>query len=285
METREDNEDIKIKENQNNVVYNQEIISKHIEVKTEKFEGPFDLLYHLIKKNQIDIYDIPINLLTEQYLESIKDEEKIDMDNMSEFLLMAATLIEIKSKLLIPKNKSDEDEVDAREELANKILEYQYFKTISEVMAEQFKNPIITKSKDLDFIKQLDLDEVIIPETEELLEGVTLEKLYNVFRDVVLRQENKVDKVRSNYGKIKREQYTIEGKKDYIRTLLKSEKEIIFFDIFSENSTKSEKIATFLAILELIKIREVSVLQKDNFGDIIIVNNHSNDKGENEDKL
>ncbi len=187
---------------------------KHINVKLEKFEGPFDLLFHLIRKNEINIYDIPISLLTEQYLESIKDEEIIDMDNMSEFLLMAATLLEIKSRTLLPKKQSDDEEtIDPREELANKLLEYQYFKTISEIMAEQYKNPIITKEMDFEAFKNLNLDIVELPEAEELLEGVTLERLYDLFKDVVLRQDNKVDKVRSSYGKIQRENFTIECKK------------------------------------------------------------------------
>lgn len=255
--------------------------SKHITVKLEKFEGPFDLLYHLIRKNQIDIYDIPIHILTEQYLESIKDEEIIDMDNMSEFLLMAATLLEIKSRSLLPKRQYDEeDTIDAREELANKILEYQFFKTVSEVMAEQYKNPIITKGKDLEFFESLHLDVVEIPETTELLDGVTLEKLYDVFKDVVLRQENKVDKVRSGYGKLKRENFTVDAKKTYIVELLKTNKEILFTQIFSEDSTKNEKITTFLAVLELIKIRQVLVEQKNNFAEIVIKAN-----GDIEDEL
>ncbi len=245
--------------------------SKHIQVKLEKFEGPFDLLFHLIRKNKIDIYDIPINLLTEQYLESIKDGEIIDIDNMSEFVLMATTLLEIKSRLLIPKKKvEDEEEVDPREELANKILEYQFFKAISEAMSEQFKNPIITKDKDMEFFNNVDFETFVIPETSELLEGVTLEKLYDMFKEVVLRQENKVDKVRATYGKIQKESFTIESKKDYIRDILRLGKRVVFFDIFSEDSSKTEKITTFLAILELIKLKEVYVEQENNFADIII---------------
>ncbi len=250
--------------------------SKHIQVKLEKFEGPFDLLFHLIRKNEIDIYDIPINLLTEQYLESIKDGEVIDMDNMSEFVLMATTLLEIKSRLLIPKMKvDDEEEIDPREELANKILEYQFFKAISEAMSEQFKNPIITKDKDMEFFNNVDFDTFEMPEAGELLEGVTLEKLYDMFKEVVLRQENKVDKVRANYGKIQKESFTIESKKEYIRDILRLGKEVVFTEIFSEDSSKTERITTFLAILELIKLKEVYVEQKNNFSDIIIKPNEN----------
>ncbi len=250
--------------------------SKHINVKLEKFEGPFDLLFHLIRKNEIDIYDIPINLLTEQYLESIKNDEVIDMDNMSEFVLMATTLLEIKSRMLIPKMKvEDEEEIDPREELANKILEYQFFKAISEAMAEQFKNPIITKDKDMEFFNNIDLDTIEIPEAGELLEGVTLEKLYDMFKEVVLRQENKVDKVRATYGKIQKESFTIESKKEYIRDILSLGREVVFTEIFSEDSSKTERITTFLAILELIKLKEVYVEQKNNFSDIVIKANEN----------
>ncbi len=250
--------------------------SKHIQVKLEKFEGPFDLLFHLIRKNEIDIYDIPINLLTEQYLESIKDDDVIDMDNMSEFVLMATTLLEIKSRMLIPKMKVEEgEEVDPREELANKILEYQFFKAISEAMAEQFKNPIITKDKDMEFFNNVDFESFELPETGELLEGVTLEKLYDMFKEVVLRQENKVDKVRATYGKIQKESFTIESKKEYIRDVLRLGKEVVFTEIFSEDSSKTERITTFLAILELIKLKEVYVEQKNNFSDIIIKPNEN----------
>ncbi len=263
--TKEDLEDIEL----------ESTGSKHINVKLEKFEGPFDLLFHLIRKNEIDIYDIPISMLTEQYLESIKDDEIIDMDNMSEFLLMAATLLEIKSRLLLPKKQNEEEEtINPREELANKLLEYQYFKNLSEIMAEQFKNPIITKEMDLEAIKNLNLDFVEMPEAEELLNGITLERLYDLFKDVVLRQENKVDKVRSTYGKIQRENFTIESKKEHIRELLRSGKELVFFEIFAEDSSKSEKITTFLAVLELIKIKEIFVEQKNNFGDIVIKGNN-----------
>ncbi len=249
----------------------QEKTSNHISVKLEKFEGPFDLLYHLVRKNEIDIYDIPINLLTEQYLESIRDEEVIDMDNMSEFVLMATTLLEIKSRMLLPKKVDEEGEVvDAREELANKLLEYQFFKAVSEAMAEQFKNPIITREKEEELFKSFQMEVQEIPETEEILEGVTLEKLYDLFKQVILRQENKVDKVRSSYGKIVKENFTIESKKEYIRTLLTSSKAINFFDIFEGNVTKPEKIATFLAVLELIKIREIYVEQEKNFDNILI---------------
>ncbi len=245
--------------------------SKHIQVKLEKFEGPFDLLFHLIRKNEIDIYDIPINLLTEQYLESIKDGEVIDMDNMSEFVLMATTLLEIKSRLLIPKVKNeDEEEIDPREELANKILEYQFFKAVSEAMAEQFKNPIITKDKDMEFFNNVDFDTFELPEAGELLDGVTLETLYDMFKEVILRQENKVDKVRATYGKIQKESFTIESKKEYIRDILRRGEDVVFFEIFSVDSSKTEKITTFLAILELIKLKEVYVEQKNNFSDIII---------------
>ncbi len=250
--------------------------SKHIQVKLEKFEGPFDLLFHLIRKNEIDIYDIPINLLTEQYLESIKDDEVIDMDNMSEFVLMATTLLEIKSRMLIPKMKvEDGEEIDPREELANKILEYQFFKAMSEAMAEQFKNPIITKDKDMEFFNNVDFDTFEMPEAGELLEGVTLEKLYDMFKDVVLRQENKVDKVRANYGKIQKESFTIESKKEYIRDILRLGKEVVFTEIFAEDSSKTERITTFLAVLELIKLKEVYVEQKNNFSDIIIKPNEN----------
>ncbi len=250
--------------------------SKHLTVKLEKFEGPFDLLFHLIRKNEIDIYDIPINALTEQYLEHIKNTEIIDMDNISEFVLMATTLLEIKSRLLLPAKKTDGgEEIDAREELANKLLEYQCFKAISEVIAEQYKNPVLTKEKEIELFKSFNLDVVEIPETEELLEGVTLEKLYDVFKEVVLRQENKVDKVRSSYGKIKKENFTVDSKKVYIRELLKNAKSIVFYEIFADDASKNEKITTFLAILELIKLKEVYVEQENNFADIYITGTNS----------
>ncbi len=238
----------------------------NIEFKLEAFEGPMELLLHLIEKNKIDIYDIPIKELTEQYMAYISDFSKRDMENMSEFLVMAATLIEIKSNMLLPKSapKDDEDETDPREELVRRLIEYKKAKKAAEFFYETQKSAevYIFKKPDTDII--LKAREASPPEISEILDGVDLAMLYEAFRDVLKRQDVKRDKIRGGFNSVNRDLFTVEDKIQYISDLLFLKKEIKFSEAFKKNVSKPEVVVTFLAVLELIKIKKVFVKQYNN---------------------
>lgn len=241
-----------------------------ITLKLENFTGPMSLLYHLIEKNKIDIYDIPITEITYQYLAIVEEAENRDMDVMSEFLLMAATLLEIKSRMLLPKPKNtQEDEIDPRAELVAKLIEYKKFKNVTEAFKAREEEAALYVYKEADpsieiFKKQDSID------IEDFLEGVTFEDIYKSFCEVMRRKERKVDKVRSSFKAVERDLYTVEEKIVYIKDLLIISPKIKFHEIFRQNSRKAEIIVTFMALLELIKMKNVSIKQEGIFKEIVI---------------
>jgi len=242
-----------------------------VNFKLEGFEGPLDLLFHLIEKNKINIYDIPIGEVTDQYLAYIADIKNKNMDNMSEFLIMAATLLEIKSNMLLPKKTDDqEEEEDPRAELVNRLIEYKKFKKVAEVFDERqnFGDVYIFKKPDDVIIEKI--KEKQPPEISDILDGVTLSALYDTFRDVLRRQDKKRDKLRSSFNSVERDLFTVEDKIQYISHLLFLKNEFKFAEALRKDSPKSEVVVTFLAVLELIKIKKISIKQKCNFDDIFI---------------
>ena len=244
-----------------------------INIRLEAFEGPLDLLYHLIEKNEIDIYDIPIAALTEQYLAYLDAAEDRNMDGMSEFLLMAATLLEIKSKLLLPKPKTEEEEEgpDPREELVQRLLEYKKIKEATEALKEREEGAALIFYKEAD-ASVAKLKERPAQELEELLQGITMDDLYLAFQQVMARKETKEDKVRSSFRSVQKDLFTIGEKMAYIRDMLilHPHKKTAFHTIFRKNAGKMERVVTFLALLELIKQKEVKITQEKNFGEILI---------------
>jgi segregation and condensation protein A len=240
-----------------------------IPVKLEVFEGPLDLLLHLIDKNKLNIYDIPIVIITEQYLEYIKQLEENNMEVMSEFIEMAATLINIKSKMLLPIEKEDEEEIDPREELMEKLIEYKKFKIIK----DQLKLRHIDANKTI-FKEPTIPDEIIKYEEKidasEVLNNIDFSTIYNIFQSVMKKQFNKIDPIRSEFGKIVREEFTVNDKIDYIKDLSKEYNTISFQDVLELQSSRVEVIVTFLAILELIKIGYITIIQTEIFEEIII---------------
>ena len=173
--------------------------------KLEHFEGPLDLLLHLIEKNKVSIYDIPIVTITEQYLDYVSRMEKEDLDVVSEFLVMAATLIDIKSRMLLPAEEEEEaDEEDPRAELVRRLLEYKMYKLMAQELEEReqeaesffYKMPTIPKEV-AKYEPPVNLD--------ELLDGLTLAKLQQIFGSVMKRREDKIDPVRSRFGTIRKE--------------------------------------------------------------------------------
>ncbi len=241
-----------------------------IPVKLEAFEGPLDLLLHLIDKNKINIYDIPIIEITDQYLEYIRQMETKNLDIMSEFLVMAATLLNIKSKMLLPIDKNEEEEaIDPRQELVERLLEYKMYKYISEELKDKqldaaramFKAPTIPKEI-ADYREEINV--------EDLLSDLTLSKLHEIFRSIVKKQVDKIDPIRSKFGKIEREEINLSIKFAQIQEYGLLHKKFSFRNLLEAQHTKMEIIVTFLGVLELIKIGRINIEQECLFDDIII---------------
>jgi segregation and condensation protein A len=234
------------------------------------FEGPLDLLLHLIDKNKIDIYDIPIVEITNQYMEYIKAMEHEDMNIMSEFLVMAATLLDIKCKMLLPKEVNEEgEEEDPRQELVEQLLEYKMYKYMSyelrdrQVGAERvmYRLPDIPEEVKK-YEEPVDLD--------ALLGDLTLHTLHLIYQDVIRRQVDKVDPIRSKFGKIEKEEVTVEDKIDYVTDYARNHRHFSFRDLLMKQKTKMQTVVTFLAILQLMKDGTIYIEQEQPFEDIMI---------------
>ncbi len=238
--------------------------------KLQQFEGPLDLLLHLIEKNKIDIYDIPIVEITAQYMEYIRAMREANLDIMSEFLVMAATLLRIKSKMLLPVEDNEEDEEeDPRAELVKQLLEYKMYKYMSYELRDRqvdannimFKVPTIP-------------DEVSKYETpvdvEELMSDITLSKLNSIFNSVIKRQKNRVDPVRSTFGKIEKEEVSLEDKMNYMLEFARNHRNFSFRQLLEGGRSKMDTIVTFLVILEMMKAGQIFIVQEHTFDDIII---------------
>lgn len=243
-----------------------------LQIKLEEFEGPLDLLLKLIEKNKIDIYDIPISKLTDDYLYYIKSTNMANMEEMSQFIVMATTLLEIKSKMLLPKEKHKEtqEEIDPRQELVQKLIEYKKYKIVAEKLSttEVFTQKVIFKDADLDTINAIKIKTQ--PTIQEILADVTLKDLYNAFEEVLKRKELKTDKIRSGFKSVTKAKYNIKDKIDYVKDLMFLYDKISFNKIFEESVSKAEVVVTFLAVLELIKTKEIKVIQNNVFDEIII---------------
>lgn len=241
-----------------------------IPVKLEVFEGPLDLLLHLIEKNKVDIYDIPIVEITEQYLDYIKQMETEDMNVMSEFLVMAATLIDIKCRMLLPKEVNEEgEEEDPRAELVEKLLEYKMCK----YMSYELRDRMVDAERSL-YKKPTLPDEVAQyrqpVDYEELIGDMTLNKLHEIFKQMMKRQEDKIDPVRSTFGKIEKDEIDLDLKTTYVEAYVRSHRKFSFRRLLEKQSSKMEIIVTFLVILEMIKTGRIGIEQEDTFSDIII---------------
>ncbi|MDR2042800.1 MAG: segregation/condensation protein A [Clostridium sp.] len=246
-----------------------------IPVKLEVFEGPLDLLLHLIDKNKIDIYDIPIVLITEQYLDYVRQLSVRDMDTMSEFMVMAATLLDIKCRLLLPKEVSAEGEEDPRTELVEKLLEYKLYKYMS----------LELRDRQIDAQRNLYRDRRLPEEVAayrrpldygELIGDMTPGKLRVLFTFVLKKQKDKVDPIRSGYGNIEKEEVDMEAKALFVENYVRERQNVSFRQLFSRQAGKMEIIVTFLIVLEMIKLGKISIFQETIFDDILItLNDHS----------
>ena len=260
------------------IIYNRACAKKRMErnvdmeltVRLETFEGPLDLLLHLLDKNKVSIYDIPIVEITNQYLEYIQEMKRRDLNIMSEFLVMAATLIAIKSKMLLPKEVNEEgEEEDPRAELVQQLLEYKLYKCMSYELKDRqmdagrvlFKSPTIP-SEVMSYEQPVDV--------EESLSDLTLHKLNQIFQSVMRRQENKIDKVRAGFGRIEKEEVSLSDKMTYLEQYASAHRRFSFRSLLEAQSSKMEIIVSFLAILELMKMGKIAITQENLFDDITI---------------
>ena len=241
-----------------------------IPVKLQVFEGPLDLLLHLIDKNKIDIYDIPIVEITDQYLEYIQQMQREDLNIMSEFMVMAATLLDIKCRMLLPKEVDEEgQEEDPREELVQQLLEYKMYKYMSYELRDRmgeasmmaYKSPTLPPEV-LAYREPVD--------TEELLGDLTLEKMHTIFKSILRRQEDKVDPIRSQFGEIQQEEVSLPEKMNDVEAYARKHRHFSFRSLLKRQCSKVQLVVTFLAILELMKVGKIRISQEHIFDDIII---------------
>ncbi len=244
-----------------------------IPVKLEAFEGPLDLLLHLIEKNKIDIYDIPIVEITEQYLDYIRKMQERDMNVVSEFLVMAATLVDIKCRMLLPKEVNEEgEEEDPRAELVQKLLEYKMYK----FMSFELRDRQVDAARNL--YRKPHLPEEVAAyrqpiDYEELIGDMNLNKLHEIFRSILRKQEDKIDPIRSQYGNIEKDEIDMDVKTLYVEAYAREHKSFSFRKLLEKQTSRMEVIVTFLIILELMKTGKITISQRDLFDDIMITSN------------
>ncbi|MDQ2085751.1 segregation/condensation protein A [Herbivorax sp. ANBcel31] len=243
----------------------ESVLSKAYRIKIQNFEGPLDLLFHLIEKNKIDIYDIPIDEITDQYMDYLFKMQELDLEIASEFLLMATTLLHIKSKLLLPntKKETEEDQIDPREELVLKLVEYKRYKKFSKILSlrEEEHRKVFYK-----------LPEEIDIKTEDQPINLSYDELTRIYVDLMERNEKKTNKNTKNMTQIlQHEKVSLKSKiQEVVRTLF-NKTFFKFSDVFSRKTKSRLEIVTgFLAVLELAKIKKLTVKQNKNFSEIIV---------------
>lgn len=247
--------------------------SESIEVKIDAYEGPMDILLNLIAKEEMEITEVPIIKIINQYLALIPEFEKLDLERTTSFLLMASTLLEIKSYILLPEREERSEfeqweGYDPKEALIEKLVQYKQYKDASLRLRR----------------KEGHYDEVLFKEQEELehyqelleVKDIQLDEtlLVEAFRRIMLRLNSVDHQRKSFFKKIKRDQFTVEEKIKMIQKQLIASGTLFFEDLFSENKTKEEMVVTFLAMLELLKIRSIVIIQEKAFGPIKIQISH-----------
>ena len=231
-------------------------------IKIDNFEGPLDLLCHLIDKNKMNIYDINLSEITDQYIEFLKEQEKLNLEIASEFVVMASTLLFLKSKNLLPKQEEEEEEI-TEEELIRRIIEYKKFKEISKVLREKY---IIFSNRYYGFEEKIDLpkqklekkyDEAIIPE---------------IYENLVEKNNEKINQNAKNIEKIAiTDNYTVASKVREMFKVLVKQKRFVFNKLFSiKKHNKQEVVTAFSGLLELSRRSKVETIQEELFGDITV---------------
>ena len=233
-------------------------------IRIDEFEGPLDLLLHLVKESNIEIKDIKINEITDQYLEYIRKMESLNINVASEYLVMAATLMEIKSKSLLPEDKNNKEEISDEEEvskeiLIQKLIDYEKYKEVTKSFKEleMSRKEIYTKAPSK--ISEI-TDQKIVNDTD-----ITLEDLMNAFTKYLERK----DKEKPITTKVTNKEYSVRKRKNDIKERLKPQEKTQFTSLFTEYN-KSYIVVTFMAILELAKEDEIILTQESNFDEIFI---------------
>lgn len=236
-------------------------------IKLDIFEGPFDLLVYLIENARMSVYDIQVSDITDQYIKYIEEMKALDVNLATEFMVLAAALIEIKSKMLLPRMKNDGEgilEEDPRAELVQRILEYKRFKSAAEFLElqEEQSQRIFVKPK-----------EDLTPYTKEADEYLNLDlnqfvKVFHLF----LQKKKRLEEIKKNYTRVERQKISIESRIDYIRNLFRSreKKSLNFRELLTPESNRYEVVLTFVSMLEMIRQKTVTARQNVNFGEIYL---------------
>lgn len=232
-------------------------------VKLNIFEGPFDLLVYLLENAEMNIYDIRVSEITAQYLEQIELMKEQDIVVGADFLVLAATLIELKTKMLLPRIKADgEEEEDPRTELVEKLLEYKKFKGLAAVLEQQAElaSTIIEKPQE-DLAPYTD-------EPDEFLQ-MDLDQFIKAFKAFIMKKQKEED-IRKNYERVEREKATVASKIGFIKNFFKKfkKKTVRFKELLTKDSDKYDEVLTFMSVLEMVKNRTIKAEQEENFSDI-----------------
>jgi len=237
------------------------------QIKLEHFEGPFDLLLFFIERDELDIYNIPISTIMKDFLDFIHSQEKLNIELSSEFILFVSTLMRIKARLLLPRKEVDPDgnEIDPRQELVDKILEYKRFKEASARMAEMEAERLLRVKRGNLQRELADIGELSGEGTE--IQAITMFKLMKAFEKVMLRVNTRQNKP---VHTVVRYNYTMEGSREYILTLIDAEKKVSFERIFELCQDRIHALFLFLSILELSQQRFMTLLVGEGKNNFII---------------
>lgn len=239
--------------------------TEELAFKLDNFEGPLDLLLHLIKEAKMDIADVKLADITEQYLEYMQGLEELDMEKASEFITVAATLLEIKSKALLPRepDPSELDEIDPETELKMRLEEYRLFKEAGQNLHNIENVNRLYKEPDKN-----------VGAPRFVLKDMVLDKLLDAFVGILARVDKKV--VSDEPKKIQKDRFTVAEKIIAIKNIVRERHRVLFHELFEEDQTKSELINIFLAVLELLKIQIIKIIQPKPFAEIEIFSNEEN---------
>ena len=233
-------------------------------VKLEVFEGPLDLLLYLIKKEEVDIYDIPIERITNQYMEYLTLMQMLNLEVAGEFLVMAATLMYIKSRMLLPADQQvtdaeEEGGEDPRWELIRQLVEYKKFKDAAAQLAKR-------EEEQANVFPPKALDAAVEADKNVPLAEVSIFDLINAFNDVLKKAS-----ARSDFHEIIEEKFTVSDKIEEILYTLRDRTDMLFSELFAAASSRVEIVVTFLALLELIRLKRLKVRQEESFGEIRVI--------------
>lgn len=236
--------------------------TKKYAIKIDNFEGPLDLLCHLIDKNKMNIYDINISEITDQYIIYLKEQESLNLEIASEFLVMASTLLFLKSKKLLPKHEEEEEEI-TEEELIRRIIEYKKFKEISKVLKENY---ILYSNRYFKSQEQIDLPK------RKLEKDYDKELIPKIYKGIVEINNEKVNQNAKNIEKIAiTDNYTVASKVKEMFKVLVKQKRFIFNKMFSiKKYNRQEVVTAFSGLLELSRRSKVETIQEEIFGDITV---------------